>query len=168
MISVGMHLLFFLPRMAILYVLSLIVSTAFQPTFGKLYKVFNVKWLFLIAVGIFESSSLFALILICSWLIDMRPCTDFGFSHCWPCNCGFWRSSTIPVAPFILIIRAFFLVCSQLSLTLFLFKRDPCFLRVSPQSLPLLQSQDLLPEAPSHNMFLGVGGKDIPTYIGSH
>ena len=61
MISVGMHLLFFLQRIAILYVFSLIVSTALQPTFGKLYKVFNVKWVFLIAVVIFESSSLLAL-----------------------------------------------------------------------------------------------------------
>lgn len=29
--------------------------TALQPTFGKLYKVFNVKYVFLIAVTIFES-----------------------------------------------------------------------------------------------------------------
>jgi hypothetical protein len=33
----------------------LMMRTAFQPTFGKLYKVFNVKWVYLIAITVFES-----------------------------------------------------------------------------------------------------------------
>lgn len=37
---------------------SLIYRAALQPTFGKLYKVFNVKWVFLIAVAVFESISM--------------------------------------------------------------------------------------------------------------
>jgi len=36
----------------------LMIRTALQPTYGKLYKVFNVKWVFLSAVTIFESISL--------------------------------------------------------------------------------------------------------------
>jgi MFS family permease len=44
-----------------LYSTSLEISnrrTALQPTFGKLYQVFNVKWVFLTALAIFELGSL--------------------------------------------------------------------------------------------------------------
>ena len=39
------------------------LRTALQPTFGKLYKVFNVKWVFLIAVTVFESISVLLIFL---------------------------------------------------------------------------------------------------------
>jgi hypothetical protein len=38
------------------------LRAALQPTFGKIYKVFNVKWVFLIAVTVFESIVLFVLL----------------------------------------------------------------------------------------------------------
>lgn len=46
---------FSLPRTIFSCFALLIGRTALQPTYGKLYKVFNVKWVFLIAVTIFES-----------------------------------------------------------------------------------------------------------------
>ena len=58
--------------------------TALQPTFGKLYKVFNVKWTFLIAVSVFESSSL-SHVVDNSRFIDLRFSTNF--------RCPYHRSS---------------------------------------------------------------------------
>lgn len=36
----------------------LLTTTALQPTFGKIYGIFNIKYTYLIAVGIFELGSL--------------------------------------------------------------------------------------------------------------
>lgn len=36
----------------------LLTTTALQPTYGKLYRLFNVKWIYLTAVFIFEIGSL--------------------------------------------------------------------------------------------------------------
>ena len=58
MMLVGTRLHFSSLRMTIFAFALLMTRTALQPTFGKLYKVFNVKWVFLIAITIFESISL--------------------------------------------------------------------------------------------------------------
>lgn len=36
----------------------LLTSTAFTPTYGKIYTIFSIKWVFLLAIGIFEVGSL--------------------------------------------------------------------------------------------------------------
>lgn len=36
----------------------LLTSTAFQPTYGKIYTIFSIKWVFLLAIAIFEVGSL--------------------------------------------------------------------------------------------------------------
>lgn len=36
----------------------LLTATAFQPTYGKIYTIFSIKWVFLGAIGVFEVGSL--------------------------------------------------------------------------------------------------------------
>ena len=36
----------------------LLTTTAFQPTFGKIYKLFKIKWVYMLCVGVFELGSL--------------------------------------------------------------------------------------------------------------
>ena len=36
----------------------LLTATAFQPTYGKIYTIFSIKWVFLMAIGVFELGSL--------------------------------------------------------------------------------------------------------------
>ncbi len=36
----------------------LLTATAFQPTYGKIYTIFSIKWVFLGAIGVFELGSL--------------------------------------------------------------------------------------------------------------
>jgi hypothetical protein len=48
-----------------LYLPLVIFRTALQPMFGKLYKVFNVKYVFLVAVAIFESRLPYWTLLTC-------------------------------------------------------------------------------------------------------
>ena len=75
------------------------IRTALQPTFGKLYKVFNVKWVFLIAVTIFESISFFLKmrVLISSRLLSLCSSTIISRAHCWPSNRWCRRSCIHPL-----------------------------------------------------------------------
>jgi hypothetical protein len=61
----GMLLRFSSPRIASpqSFLALICFRTAFQPTFGKIYKVFNVKWVFLIALSVFEGKSAVLLLL---------------------------------------------------------------------------------------------------------
>jgi hypothetical protein len=69
--------------------------TALQPTFGKLYKVFNVKYVFLIAISIFESPPPKKLVyLIPSRLPNLCLGTNLRSPHRRSCNrwCRRWRN----------------------------------------------------------------------------
>ena len=65
----------------------LITITAFQPAGGTLYKFFNVKWVYLIAIVVFEGTSIVQhsnardLTDLDSWLGLMRSCSELPSLH---------------------------------------------------------------------------------------
>lgn len=77
--------------------------TALQPTFGKLYKVFNVKYVFLIAVTLFESISALRDKVNYSRIINLRCRAYICRSHYRPCHCWLRRSGISPTFPAILM-----------------------------------------------------------------
>jgi MFS family permease len=106
--------------------------TALQPTFGKLYKVFNVKRVFLIALAVFEVGSLICgLAPSSASLILGRAIAGSGAAVLNP-------QGLLPNQ-----IRELSLVHSPLLATSFHFVSDRSILPVSWEQMPLLQSSVL-------------------------
>ena len=82
----------------------LLTVTAFQPTFGKLYKYFNVKLTYLVSIGIFEGKphpvprnlSRADRECDCSRINPLRSRIEFVRLHFWPGCSRSWRRGAIP------------------------------------------------------------------------